>query len=201
MSDLTNFLRDETARLPSSPPFAFTPFCDSKDQPLPDEEQVARYRQTLSILLSVLKDVLALCGENQEYFTFVRKWLAHMVQRPEERPMCALGISGPQGIGKTSFAHVIGKLMHDSHYNDTMTMEDITGRFTGSLSTTLFGFLDEASWGGDVAGAGRLKSFITALNDRIEFKGVDSFKVPTYKRVVFASNNSYYYHADTRQHH
>lgn len=138
----------------------------------------------------------ALCNQNDAYYSFIRKFLAHMVQRPTERPMCAIGIAGEQGCGKSSLAKVIGSLMHRSHYNGAMTMEDITGRFTGSLATTLFGFLDEASWGGDIAGAGRLKAFITATEDRIEFKGIDAFTVSTYKRIIFASNNPYYYHAD-----
>lgn len=138
-----------------------------------------------------------LCDGNEQYFEFVRKWLAHMVQKPAERPLCAVGISGPQGVGKSLFVKVVGGLMDSAHYNPNVAMKAIAGDMQGrDLEGVLLAYLDEASWGGDKLSTGALKKAITGETDRINEKFVPAYNVPTYKRVVFSSNESYYYHAD-----
>ena len=138
-----------------------------------------------------------LCDGNEEYFDFVRKFLAHMIQKPKERPLCAIGISGPQGAGKSVFVKVIGSLMHSAHYNPNVAMQAVAGNQQGrDLEGVLLAYLDEASWGGDKLSTGALKKAITGESDRINEKFVPAYSVPTYKRIIFSSNENYYYHAD-----
>ena len=136
-----------------------------------------------------------LCNDNEEYYQYVRKYLAHMIQKPTEQPLTAIGIVSSQGVGKGAFVETVGELL-GSHFNANIKMRDLTGQFTGAMKDLILGFVDEASWGGDKASSGQLKSTITESTARLELKGKDAVTVPTYKRLIFASNNPYYYHAD-----
>jgi len=138
---------------------------------------------------------VGMCNNNTAYYQYVRKYLAHMIQKPWERPLTAIGIYSKQGAGKGAFVGAVGSLL-GPHYNETLKMEDVVGKFTGGIRGIILGFLDEASWGGDKSKAGELKRTITSTQDRIELKGKDSANVPSYKRLFFASNTPYYYHAD-----
>ena len=139
-----------------------------------------------------------ICDGNTEYFEFVQKWIAHLVQFPQRRPLCALGIKGGQGKGKSSFVKVIGGLMHEAHYNKNVSMEAISGRQQGrDLEGVLLAYVDEATWGGDLSAVGSLKKAITGESDRINEKFVPAYDIPTYKRLIFTSNEDYYYHADS----
>lgn len=136
-----------------------------------------------------------LCNGNEEYYRYVRKYLAHMIQKPTELPLTAIGIVSKQGAGKGAFVETVGELL-GRHFNPNVSMRDLTGQFTGALKDVILGFVDEASWGGDKASAGELKRVITQKDARLELKGKDPITVPAFKRLIFASNNSYYYHAD-----
>lgn len=138
-----------------------------------------------------------ICGSNEEYFGFVQKWLAHMIQKPWERPLCSLGIQSGQGTGKSLFVKIIGGLMNERHYNDNVKMSLLTGKDMGrDLEGVLLAYVDEATFGGDIAQAGHIKKAITGENDRINEKFVPAYNIPTYKRIIFSSNEGYYYHAD-----
>lgn len=138
-----------------------------------------------------------LCDGNAEYSDFVLKWLAHMIQKPHERPLCAIGVSGPQGYGKSTLMELVGSLMHASHFNRDVKMEMIAGERQGrDLEGILLAYIDEASWGGNMNSNGAIKKAITGRADLINEKFVPTYSVPTYKRCFFSSNEEYYYHAD-----
>lgn len=138
-----------------------------------------------------------ICDDNPAYFDFVQKYLAHLVQRPFERPLCAIGVSGPQGCGKSMFVSVVGGLLDPIHYNSQVQMSALLGSAMGrDLEGILVAYLDEATWGGSKEGEGAIKKAITGEIDEINEKFVPKYAVPTYKRIFFSSNESYYYHAD-----
>jgi hypothetical protein len=51
-----------------------------------------------------------ICSGNSEHFLWVIGFLAHMVQKPEEKPGMSLVLRGAEGVGKGFFANTIGKL-------------------------------------------------------------------------------------------
>lgn len=144
---------------------------------------------------TIVHDVL--CDSNEEYFEFVLKWLAHLVQRPEQQPLCAIGIYSQQGMGKSLFTDLIGSLFDSSHYNGNVPIEALIGTAQGrDVEGKLLVAIDDTSWGGNPAEVGALKKAITHPFDRINEKYVPVYSVPSYKRIIFSSNNPYYYHAD-----
>jgi hypothetical protein len=133
---------------------------------------------------------LVICRGVEAHYLYVRKWVAHMVQRPEELPEVALVIRGSQGTGKTFFADILGDLL-GPHYLMLSRMEQLTGRFTGHLKDALLVYANEAVWGGDKQGEGALKSLVTDKWCTVESKGKDLYTVRNYKRLVVSSNEEW----------
>jgi len=136
-----------------------------------------------------------ICNGNEEAHSYVRKWLSHMVQRPDELPEVAMVLRGAQGAGKNTFADTIGKLVGD-HYVALSSMEHVTGRFNGHMKQALLVFANEAIWGGSRSQVGALKAMITDERISIEQKGIDIFQINNYRRLIVASNESWAVPAD-----
>jgi hypothetical protein len=70
-------------------------------------------------------------------------------------------------------------------------MDHVTGRFTADLANTVLLYIDEATWGGDIRTAGKLKNLITEPRRRIEAKGVDAIYVTNHLNLIISSNNAW----------
>lgn len=131
-----------------------------------------------------------ICRSNRRQYRYIRRWLAHLMQRPAELPGVAIVIRGKQGTGKTLFADLVGSLL-GHHYLMLTQMEQLTGRFTGHLKEALLVCANEAVWAGDKHGEGALKSLITDPMTPIEMKGKDLFSVRNYKRLIVTTNEQW----------
>lgn len=136
----------------------------------------------------LLKEVI--CNGNEEQYRYVRRWLAHLFQKPAELPETALVLRGPQGVGKNTLVHYPGRLV-GSHYLELSQMNQVTGRFNAHLQDALLVLANEAIWGGDKNAEGPLKAMITDPHTPIEGKGRDIIQMRNYKRLVLCSNNSW----------
>lgn len=128
-----------------------------------------------------------ICRGVSVHYEYVRKWLAHLIQKPAEIPGVALVIRGMEGTGKTIFVDFVGALL-GQHYLMLTQMEQLTGKFTGHLEDALLVCANEAVWGGNKQGEGALKSMITDRFCIIEPKGKDLFQVSNYKRLIVTTN-------------
>jgi hypothetical protein len=163
--------------------------------------------------------VRRICDGNEGYVEYVQKWLAHMVQKPWERPGTALGISGEQGLGKNAFVETVGMLMTTKQMIDLMTgasaqssgigkvlatgafgyftsYDEVFGSFNALAGNKILLFLDEATWGGGYTQKARLKTAITGPTVTINDKHMKHLVVPNCRRFIFASNEEFYYGAD-----
>jgi hypothetical protein len=129
-----------------------------------------------------------LCRGDQRLYEWVVGWFAHLVQRPGEKIGTALVLQGGQGTGKTIVGRAIGSLL-GPHYRLVSDAQRVTGRFNSHLANCLLLQLDEATWGGDHAAAGRLKDLVTGADTLIEYKGKEPIRVRNYVRLLFTSNN------------
>lgn len=132
-----------------------------------------------------------ICCGNLEAAGYVRKWLAHMVQRPRELPETAIALRGGEGIGKSTFLKWIMSIVGNTHSINLTSYDQIAGRFSGHLADVLLVHCVEAVWGGDARNAGRLKSLITDPIQPIERKGQEVTQVINFKRVVISSNEGW----------
>jgi hypothetical protein len=128
-----------------------------------------------------------ICSGNQDHYQWVLGFLAHLVQRPWEKPGVALVLRGKEGVGKGFLAHWIGQLF-PQHYVAISQSAHLTGRFNAHLQQALLVFVDEAFWAGDKQGQGALYRLVTDTDTLIEPKFVTAFMVKSLLRLIIASN-------------
>lgn len=123
-----------------------------------------------------------------EFLTrWVTGYLAHMVQKPWQKPETALVFKGDEGVGKTIIVKTMGKFF-GPHYLPTSKKRYLTGDFNSHLENKILFVLEEACWAGDKAAESTLKDLITGDTIVIEHKGQEPFTVANCMRVVITSN-------------
>jgi hypothetical protein len=138
-----------------------------------------------------------ICAGNEAHYKWVIGFLAHMVQRPWEKPGVCLVLRGQEGTGKGFFANVVGRLC-PQHFCVVSQAVHLTGRFNAHLARALLVFVDEAFWAGDKAGEGALKHLVTDEQLMIEGKHRDPITVRNLSRLIIASNEKWVVPAGTQ---
>lgn len=152
-------------------------------------------------------DVLAAaCGYNSDYIDYVSKWFADIIQNPTRKPGTAIGITGRQGIGKSALVETVGMLMSTINRADNTAairgaygdfdLDELLAEYNEHIANKLLVYLDEATWGGSHQEAKEMKKIITKRDENINPKFLGRIRVPCYHRVVFSSNDDFYYRPD-----
>ncbi|UWQ38471.1 hypothetical protein K3552_05535 [Leisingera aquaemixtae] len=128
------------------------------------------------------------CRGRKDLFRFVWLYLAHLVQRPGEKPQTAIVLRGMGGCGKSTFGLILERLA--APYSLTIAEEEhVTGRFAGQhLATSLVAVCTEALFAGDPKVNGKIKSLVTSETIMVEPKGLPVIQMPSYTRYYFDSN-------------
>ncbi|KZY44800.1 hypothetical protein A3731_10365 [Roseovarius sp. HI0049] len=141
---------------------------------------------------TMLKDFICdiICGGDAEVFKWVWHWMAHMVQRPGEKPKTSLVIWGEGGAGKGTFGRLLRALVHP--YGTTFgSHDDVVGRWSGqSHALNIVGVSEEAVFSGDRRETNQLKHKIDSEEISVEVKNIQPIEMPSYMRYVFDSNHS-----------
>jgi Family of unknown function (DUF5906) len=145
--------------------------------------------KSCELFLEHVKDNI--CSGNDEHYRWVLGFLAHMVQRPWEKPGVAVALRGMEGTGKGFFANAVGRLLCPEHYIVISQAAHLTGRFNAHQQQAVLMFVDEGFWAGDRAGEGALKHLVTDHELLIEPKHVNAFMVRNLTRLIIASNESW----------
>jgi putative DNA primase/helicase len=128
------------------------------------------------------------CGGNKEHAAYVLDFLAHMFQKPEQKPSVAIVMKGGRGIGKGSFVWPLIRIMgmHGAHLTG---VNQAAGRFNSVIVGKLLMFFDEMHvTTRDAEDA--LKTIISEPMISMERKGIDPEPVSNYARVIGASNHA-----------
>jgi len=162
--------------------------------PLATDDDRAAAAAGVAVIDAHLADVL--CGGEAAAAAYMRRFLAHMVQRPAERPGIVPVLRGPQGAGKDSFLEFIGRVLGDALY---VCIEDVENGLLAKHATLgenklLINLTDSGSLLGKHAT--RMKSRITAPTLTVEHKGVKQVTIADYSRIVTSSNNEVPVHVD-----
>lgn len=129
-----------------------------------------------------------LCDGNEDLARYVEGWLAHMVQRPEEKPGVAIVMKGRKGTGKDTFGEYMAAMIGRRHSPTIANSEHLVGRFNSHIASALFLHVQEGSWAGDRKAEGVLKYLVTSPRVAIEPKGIDVFEVPSILRMFISAN-------------
>lgn len=117
-------------------------------------------------------------------------YMAHLIQRPWEKPLVALVLKGRKGTGKNAVIERVGALFA----RNTVVADDdryLIGNFNSHLEACLLLALDEASWAGGKKVEGKLKGIITGSKHMIERKGIEPYQVDNLTRVVILGNEDW----------
>lgn len=96
------------------------------------------------LFLKHVREVI--CGGNEAHFDYIVGWLAHMVQRPHEKPGVGLVLRGLKGTGKDSVGEYIAAMIGRHHAPTVSQSEHIVGRFNFRLESALMLHVQEGSW-------------------------------------------------------
>ncbi|NKM11475.1 hypothetical protein GFL85_10570 [Rhizobium laguerreae] len=127
------------------------------------------------------------CNGNEDHFWYLIGWLAHMVQKPEEKPGVAIIAIGKKGAGKDTIAEYVGGLFAN-HFITIGNQEQMTGKFNAHQERCLLLSVQEGFWAGDKKAEGQLKYLITSNNVMIEPKGMNAFPIKSVLRLFISSN-------------
>jgi hypothetical protein len=148
-------------------------------------EPIPATKDDVKIYLSHIYKVI--CDGDKKSYEYVIRWLAHLFQKPEEKPEVAIVLKAGQGTGKGTFIDPIGKII-GSHYLHAQSPEQVIGKFNAQLENKLLVFADEF-FAGSKGSTDRLKTMITESVGSIERKGQDRIQVPCFARIIMATNH------------
>ena len=130
------------------------------------------------------------CSGDDVAFTYLMGWLAHMVQRPGEKPGVAVVLRGKKGTGKDTLGEVVREML-GHYYMHAASSGVLMGRFNGHLAARLLLHVEEVAWEGSKRAEGVLKSLVTAPVMSIESKGVNAVLMRSALRILMTSNEDY----------
>jgi len=161
------------------PPNCFNLFRGFAVEPIQNDALIERW---LYLISNVSNHEKAVCD-------WVLDWMAHMFQKPFEKPGVGLVIKGKKGTGKDTpfdqFKLLLGKMF----YNTGTPEKSIFSNFNGMMMYNLFFKFEEATYKDGKANEDSLKYIVTTPNLDIQQKGKDSFIVDNFSRFVFTTNH------------
>lgn len=139
-----------------------------------------------SLYLDHVRDNI--CGGHEVLNTYTLDWQASGVQYPDNPGRTALSLRGDTGAGKGIFATEYGGLF-GRHFFHITNSEQLVGRFNALAAQSVLQFADEAMFAGDRHAAQVLKTLISEKTKILELKGIDSFQIPNFSRLILATND------------
>ena len=146
----------------------------------------------------VIKQYLyhVICDGNASSYQYLVRFLAHMVQKPEEKPGIIVTLLGGQGTGKGVFFQLLRAIWSRTTLQVT-DLKEVLGQFTAPLERNYIVCMDEALFKGDRRGLDRLKSLVTEPVIRIEQKFEPSRSIESVHRFFAASNHAQVAHIES----
>lgn len=136
-----------------------------------------------------------ICNNSVTLNDYLIRYLAHMLQRPHEKPGIMVVFLSGQGCGKGTFYKLLSRIWSRT----TLQVSDIgevIGQFNAALERNYVVCMDEALFAGDKKSLDKLKSLITEPTCRIEQKHQPSRTIDSHHRLFAASNHDHFAHVD-----
>ena len=119
------------------------------------------------------------CDKKEVQIEFVEQWMAR-VQRGMKNESCIV-CRGKQGIGKSTFAKMMKRMLHKDFYIESMNSDALKSQFNAELENKVFVCLEEmhstnvADW---TKQSSNLKDWCTGESILMEGKGRDRISIP-----------------------
>ena len=146
-------------------------------------------------LLNFINEIF--CGGDVAAYDYLIKWLAHLFQKPMEKPTVAILAKSDEGTGKGTLYTLLKRMLCANAHQLNGAFQ-ITGRFQSVIVNKLLIFGDEVDLTSKAV-ADRAKGIISEPTISIERKGYEPEVMPLYARFIFAGNHSRLISAGTRE--
>ncbi|MDU4749083.1 MAG: DUF5906 domain-containing protein, partial [Pantoea sp.] len=128
-----------------------------------------------------------LCSDDSSVSSYWLQWMAHLFQKPAEKPSVAVALVGDYGSGKGTIGKVLSDLLGGMATQQT-GLNAATGKFNSILAEKILLVADEVKTrSGEQADA--LKNIISEAKAYFEGKGVDGRDGRSFLRVQINSNH------------
>lgn len=134
-----------------------------------------------------------ICDRNDDAYNYLINYLAHAIQKPEDKPGVAIVFLSDSGCGKGTFYTLLNKIWGQSSI-EVNDVKHIIGNFNAALQNNNIVFMDEALFKGNHEGMERLKNLITEKTIRVEKKYVQAYDIDSFHRFFAASNSEHFAH-------
>lgn len=131
--------------------------------------------------------VNVICGGHLPSYEYLLSFVAHMLQRPEDKPGVMFWLRGGQGTGKGTLFRMLHRIWGATTLQVTR-VEQVTGNFNSCLERSYVVLLDEAIFAGDNKSADALKSLVTEPTLSIEAKFQPRRMIQSLHRLFAATN-------------
>ena len=130
------------------------------------------------------------CKSRKEEYDWVVQWIAHIFQKPDDKPGTALVLVGSQGAGKSMLGEkILRPIIGKSHSSKVGTVEKLTSKFNAHMAGKLLIMGEEVINSNRRNDANALKDAITSTSRQIERKGIDAIEMDDFARYLFTSNS------------
>lgn len=151
-------------------------------------ELIDKWIHTEDELQFFLKHILIICGNEKSVSEYLIKWIAHMIQFPEQKSICPVLIS-EEGAGKGTLFRLIGRMFGNKKVFSTQDpCNHIWGQFNGEMENAFLVNLDELSKKDTIEAEGKIKGLITEPTMMINKKGVKAYPITSYHRFIITTN-------------
>ena len=121
---------------------------------------------------------------------YILDWIAHMVQRPWEKPGVALVLTGAKGTGKSLLTAILSRVIGSQNTLITSSGKELFGRFNWHLTDKLLIGAEEAFFAGNPETNDQLKHLITGEVIEAEQKYGQRVNIKSSHRIIMTSNHA-----------
>ena len=141
------------------------------------------------LIESFLLEVI--CDNDQKCYDYLVRYIAHALQRPQEKPGILIVLLGGQGTGKGTLARVL-RAIWSATFLQVNNIDTVTGNFNAALERVFIVFMDEALFSGDRKASDALKSLVTEPVIHINEKFQPARQTHSYHRFFAATNADHF---------
>ena len=121
---------------------------------------------------------------------YLAAFVAHMVQRPGEKPCRAHLFMSSPGCGKGLFGVFLSRLLGPKHFTEIVGFDKVTGTFNGAtIQGKICIAVDEVCKKGHMDVEDTIKHLVSERTIRVERKYCDSEEISDFSRYILFSNS------------
>lgn len=151
-------------------------------------ETIKDYEYNTEAVNAFTNHLRVLCNHDEEIYTYILKFIAHMFQYPAEKPGRMPVFVSNEGAGKGSLMQFLSRMIGGNRVVETADAKLLVGDFNGSVSNKFLVCFNELSKSKLEGNAGKLKEFITDPNIQVNRKGIDAFTERSFHRSIATTN-------------